>query len=238
MLTASGLSIVPLATGTQQNLPQVPGNGVVNTANFQTAVAPGGLISIFGTNLASAATAASSPLPTVLGGACVTLNNTPLSLLATAPTQINAQLPPTLAAGRYPLVVRSLTGQAASTAINVTVAKYAPAVFVDAQGPALYHADGTRVNQDHPGKRDERLTLYATGLGVTTGGRVTAGNPVAVQPAGGHRAGHPVFRKSADQRGRDHRGLERPDARDRSACTRSTAGFRGRTSRAMRCPSP
>jgi uncharacterized protein (TIGR03437 family) len=182
VLTASGLSVVPLATGNQQNLPQVPGSGVVNTANYQTAVAPGGLISIFGTNLASAATAASSPLPTVLGGACVTLNNTPLSLLATAPTQINAQLPPALATGRYPLVVRSITGQAASTSINVTVAKYAPAVFMDGQGAALYHADGTRVNRDHPGKRDERLTLYATGLGVTTGGRVTAGNPSPSSP--------------------------------------------------------
>ena len=41
-------------------------------------------------------------------------------------------------------MVRSLTGQAASASINVTVSKYAPAVFMDAQGPALYHADGTR----------------------------------------------------------------------------------------------
>ena len=37
VLTASGLSVVPLATGSQQNLPQVPGSGVVNTANYQTA---------------------------------------------------------------------------------------------------------------------------------------------------------------------------------------------------------
>src|SRR5450759_2981748 len=182
VLTASGLSVIPLATSTTQNLPQVPGNGVVNTGNYLGAVAPGGLISIFGANLASAVTAASSPLPTLLGGACVTLNNTPLSLLATSPSQINAQLPPTLAAGRYPLVVRSLTGQAASASINVTVSKYAPAVFVDEQGAALYHADGTRVNQDHPGKRDERLTLYATGLGVTTGGRVTVGVPAPASP--------------------------------------------------------
>jgi uncharacterized protein (TIGR03437 family) len=182
VLTASGLSVIPLATSTAQNLPQVPGNGVVNTANFLGSVAPGGLISIFGANLASAATAASSPLPTLLGGACVTLNNTPLSLLATSPSQINAQLPPTLAAGRYPLVVRSLTSQAASSSVNVTVSKYAPAVFVDGQGAALFHADGTRVNQDHPGKRDERLTLYATGLGVTTGGRVTVGTPAPASP--------------------------------------------------------
>jgi uncharacterized protein (TIGR03437 family) len=182
VLTASGLSVIPLATSATQNVPLVPGNGVVNTANFLGGVAPGGLISIFGANLASAATAANSPLPTLLGGACVTLNNTPLSLLATSPTQINAQLPPTLAAGRYPLVVRSLAGQAASASINVTVSKYAPAVFVDGEGAALYHADGTRVGKDHPGKRDERLTLYATGLGVTTGGRVTVGTPAPASP--------------------------------------------------------
>jgi uncharacterized protein (TIGR03437 family) len=182
VLTASGLSVIPLAAATTQNVPQVPANGVVNTADFLGAVAPGGLISVFGANLASAATAAVSPLPALLGGACVTLNNAPLSLLATSPTQVNAQLPPTLAAGRYPLVVRSLTGQAASASINVTVSKYAPAVFVDGQGAALYHADGTRVNQDHPGKRDEKLTLYATGLGVTTGGRVTAGTPSPASP--------------------------------------------------------
>ena len=182
VLTASGLSVIPLATSTTQNPPQVPANGVVNMADFTGGVAPGGLMAIFGANLATAATAASSPLPTLLGGACVTLNNTPLSLLATSPTQINAQLPPTLAAGRYPLVVRSLTGQAASSSINLTVSKYAPAVFVDAQGAALYHADGTRVNKDHPGTRDEHLTLYATGLGVTTGGRVTVGMPSPASP--------------------------------------------------------
>jgi uncharacterized protein (TIGR03437 family) len=202
VLTASGLSVIPLATSNQQNLPQVSGNGIVNTANYLGAVAPGGLISIFGSNLASAATAASSPLPTLLGGACVTLNNTPLSLLATSPTQINAQLPPTLAAGRYPLVVRSLTGQAASSSINVTVAKYAPAVFMDAQGAALYHADGTRVNKDHPGKRDEKLTLYATGLGVTTGGRVTTGspapsNPLAVTAPVSLYFGNPLIKEAA-----------------------------------------
>jgi uncharacterized protein (TIGR03437 family) len=154
----------------------------VNTANYQSAVATGGLISIFGTNLASAATAASNPLPTVLGGTCVTVNNTPIPLLATSSGQINAQLPPTLAAGRYPVVVRSIAGQAASNSMTMTVAKYAPAVFVDAQGPALYHADGTRVTPDTPGERDEKLTLYVTGMGATTGGKVTAGTPAPASP--------------------------------------------------------
>ena len=66
--------------------------------------------------------------------------------------------------------------------MNVTVAKYAPAIFVDAQGPAIFHKDGNRVNKQHPASRDEPLTIYATGLGVTTGGRVTAGSPSPSSP--------------------------------------------------------
>jgi uncharacterized protein (TIGR03437 family) len=182
VLTASGISVIPLDGTAGSTAAQVVASGVVNAANFQSAVAPNGLIAIIGRNLASTASAASTPLPTVLGNSCVTLNNTPLPLMATAANQINAQLPPTLAPGRYPLVVRSISGQSASTAINVTVAKYAPAVFVDANGPLLLHSDGTRIDKDHPGHRDEKITLYTTGLGVTTGGRVTAGMPSPANP--------------------------------------------------------
>jgi uncharacterized protein (TIGR03437 family) len=182
VITESGLSLIPLDTVAAASAPSVAGNGVVNVANFQSAVAPNGLIAIFGRNLAGNATFTGNTLPTLLGGTCVTLNNTPVPLMATSSGQINAQLPITLAAGRYPLVVRSITGQAASAAVNVTVSKYAPAIFIDGDGPAIFHADGSRVNQDHPGHRDEKLTIYATGLGTTTGGRVTAGTPSPASP--------------------------------------------------------
>jgi uncharacterized protein (TIGR03437 family) len=181
VLTASGMSVIPLTASTGTT-PTLPANGIVNTANYQGSLASGGLVSIFGTNLATGAVAGGTPLPTVLGGTCVTLNNTPLPLIASSPTQINAQLPPTLTPGRYPVVVRSITGQAASASVTVTVAKYAPAVFVDSAGAALFHADGTRVDKDHPGVRDEHLTLYVTGMGTTTGGKVTAGQPAPASP--------------------------------------------------------
>jgi uncharacterized protein (TIGR03437 family) len=104
-------------------------------------------------------------------------------LLATSAGQINVQLPPTLAAGRYPLVVRSIDQQAASASVNVTVSKYAPSIFIDAaHGPAIFHKDGTRVDKNHPASRDEPLTIYATGLGVTTGGKVTVGQPSPSSP--------------------------------------------------------
>ncbi len=181
-ISTSGLSLIPMTPATTANVPQVSSGGIVDLADFQPRIAPGGLFSIFGKNLASTAAYSGTPLPTLLGGVCVTLNNVAIPLLATSATQINAQVPPTLAAGTYPLVIRSAANQVASSSVNATVSKYAPAVFVDSQGAAIYHADGTRVDQYHPATRDEPLSIFATGLGVTTGGKVTAGVPSPSSP--------------------------------------------------------
>jgi len=180
-ITESGLSVIPMTPATAP-APQVSSGGVVNLADFTARMAPDGLIAIFGKNLASTGVYTSTPLPTTMGGSCVTLNNAPMPLISSSATQINAQLPPTLTPGTYPLVIRSFANQAASASVNVTVSKYAPAVFVDQNGPAIFHANGQRVNIENPAKRDEELTIYATGLGVTTGGRVTAGTPSPQSP--------------------------------------------------------
>jgi uncharacterized protein (TIGR03437 family) len=182
-ITASGLSIIPLAGPTQAQMPVPSKGGAVNLASYTAGVAPNGLLSIFGQNFGTLATPASTPLPLIMGGTCVTLNNVALPLLLTSPLQINAQIPPGTAAGTYPLVVRSIASLAASASENVTVAKYAPAVFVDSTGQlALFHANGQYVNKSNPATRDEPLTMYATGLGATTGGAVTAGNVSPTSP--------------------------------------------------------
>ncbi len=183
VITASGLSIIPLAGPTQAQMPVPSKGGAVNLASYTAGVAPDGLLSIFGQNFGTLATPASTPLPLIMGGTCVTLNNVALPLLLTSPEQINAQIPPGTAAGTYPLVVRSIANLAAASPENVTVAKYAPAVFVDSTGQlALFHANGQYVNQNNPATRDEPLTMYATGLGATTGGAVTAGNVSPTSP--------------------------------------------------------
>jgi uncharacterized protein (TIGR03437 family) len=183
VLTASGLSIIPLAPIAPAQRPVISANGIVNLASYQASSAPGGLIGIFGQNLGTQATSATASLPTVLGGTCVTLNNVPLPLTLVSPNQINAQLPVGLAAGKYPLVVRSITNKAASIfPVSATVAKYAPAVFVSGNQAAIVHTDGTYVTKDHPAKRDEKLLLFATGLGPTHGGAVTSGAPAPSSP--------------------------------------------------------
>ena len=183
VITTSGLSVIPLTPTAASDRPVPNQRGAVNLASYQLQVAPNGLLSIFGQNLASSEVAASMPLPLMLGGACVTLNNIGLPLFMASPAQINAQIPPDLAAGTYPLIVRSIAKHAASSSQQLTVSKYAPAVLVDSTGQvALVHADGSYVNKDNPASRDEPLTMYALGLGPTTGGMVTTGNPSPSSP--------------------------------------------------------
>ena len=183
-LTTSGLSITTLDAPNMTDRPVPFPNGTVSISSYVPAIAPGSLISIFGRNLAEDGVFSSTPLPTILGGSCVTLNNQPLPLLMTSTGQINAQIPPEIAAGRYGLVVRALDKKSASIIQNITVAKYAPAVFADPNSKmaAVYHRNGQPVTKDDPAHRDEPLVLYAAGLGPTKGGKVTSGVPSPSDP--------------------------------------------------------
>jgi uncharacterized protein (TIGR03437 family) len=184
VLTTSGLSVVPLDAVPAAAKPVVPSNGVVNVGNFTATTAPNGLISIFGQNLAASASSTQSPLPILLGGVCVTLNNNPIPLLMTSSGQINAQVPPELPAGRYPLVIRSIERKTVSAAAQVTITKYGPAVLAAQGGRALiFRPNGEPVTTENPAKRDEPLVMYAVGLGIPKApARVTSGMPSPTSP--------------------------------------------------------
>jgi uncharacterized protein (TIGR03437 family) len=204
VITTSGLSIISLTAIPASARPVPNQKGTVNLGSYQTAIAPNGLISIFGQNLAASAIATSTPLPLILGGTCVTLNNVALPLFMASATQINAQVPPGTAAGSFPLVVRSIANQAASASQQVTISKYAPAVLVDptTNQILLFHADGSYVSKNNPANRDEPLVMYAVGLGATTGGAVFAGmpsptSPLAVSPTAAVYFGDPSWVQAA-----------------------------------------
>ena len=186
VLTTSGLSIVPLDTLAAADRPVLNQRATTNIASQTTTVAANTLVAINGRNLASEASAPTSgTLPTVLGGVCVTLGNTPIPLLMTSATQINAQIPPQLATGNVQLTVRSIDKHASTVAQAVTVSKYAPAVLLDSKGIVqLYRVDGNQqITQSNPAQRDEKLVMYAVGLGVPKGTPVTPGAPVPASPA-------------------------------------------------------
>jgi uncharacterized protein (TIGR03437 family) len=181
LMTYSGLSVVSLASSTGR-VPTFTASGVVNSPSKTAPVSAGALISIFGSNLADVAQAAATPLPTLLGGVCVTANEVAIPLLITSPTEIDAQLPPNLATGRVTLTIRSEKLGISSAGIQVQVNSSSPSVFstdIDGSGTpraVLFHsADMILVTPDYPANRDEILYLYATGLGPATPG-VAAGN--------------------------------------------------------------
>ncbi len=201
LLSLSGLSIVSLAASSGQT-PSFQASGVVNSPSQTGPVSAGALISIRGTNLADFDSATATPLPTLLGGVCVTANEVAIPLLITSPTQIDAQLPPNIGPGRVTLTVRSTRLGVSSTGVAVQVNSSSPSLFsfdVDGQPrAALFHAiDGALVIPIYPADRDEVLKLYATGLGPTTpmvpAGQLNPSSPVlsTLQTIGVTIGGHP-----------------------------------------------
>ena len=76
--------------------PVINPGGVVNTAGVPSvqAIAPGGLVSIFGSNLATSMTLSDSvPLSTTVGGVSVTINGVAAPIQFASPNQINVQVP-------------------------------------------------------------------------------------------------------------------------------------------------
>jgi uncharacterized protein (TIGR03437 family) len=138
-------------------------SSVVNAATFTPGIAPGGLMTIFGTGLfgAGAATA-------------VDMDGSSLRLLYSSPFQVNAEVPLTTLPGVHTLRIQSAFGSAQQ---QVTVSETAPEIFL-LGNPAV----GAVVNQDNslnrpsnPLPRGQALVIYATGLGrVTTNGQLSA----------------------------------------------------------------
>jgi uncharacterized protein (TIGR03437 family) len=158
-------------------------NGIVNGASFLPAVAPGSVISIFGSNLATGNAGASSvPLPITLGGTDVKVNGTPAPLFFVSPSQINAQLPYEIAPGPATLVV---TVNGSSTApMAFTVMDAAPGILVYGSNRAVaINQDSTLNSPDKPALPNSVVTVYVVGQGpvdtAVTTGAPSPGAPVA-----------------------------------------------------------
>src|ERR1039457_5304644 len=130
------LLLAAMAASAQTAPPVVSAGGVASTAGPSTgqAVAPGSLVSIFGTNLASSMAASGTvPLSTTLSGVSVTFNNTPAPVQFVSNGQINVQLPWGLAlstaAGGPAQVVVTRDDGATSAPVGVQVLAIAPAIY-------------------------------------------------------------------------------------------------------------
>ena len=179
-------------------IPKVLENGVVNAASLIPfgqpghPMAPGSMVSIFGSNFTDNDhfEAETVPLPIGLGEVSVTLNGESVPLYGVWPDQINIQLSwellellqelntsPVRRQQRIPtatLVVTNAAGSSASREIQLGV--FSPAIFtVDVSGSgqgvvtfantaALAAPLGVTANS-RPAKESDLLTIYANGLG-------------------------------------------------------------------------
>ena len=175
--------------------PAVSDGGVVNGASFAAShpVAPGSIISIFGSNMASSGACSggncpsSLPLPQNLGGASVKIGGMDAPLFYAGPGQINAQVPFELSGVSSADVVVSSRGIFSATR-NVQIDNNEPGIFlIDATRGAVLISNTDNLVQPsgsvpgrnaRPANRGEFITVYCSGLG-----------PVNNPPATGTAAG-------------------------------------------------
>ncbi|MEO8598042.1 MAG: CHRD domain-containing protein [Candidatus Solibacter sp.] len=150
--------------------PSVGGVIAANGDKNATTVTPGGLISIYGSNLTKVSTDLSGwaglVLPGTLNGTSVTIGGKSAAILYVGSEQINAQVPSDVAAGQQTVVVKNAFGT--TSAFTVTVAANAPAIFFSPVAAVLKNVDFSLVSASNPAKAGEVIVVYCTGLGATS----------------------------------------------------------------------
>ncbi len=186
VLSTSGFTVLPWSYAASVAPPQIA--AVVSAADSKSPAAPGGLITLYGSNLSPTNLATSQiPVPTALANSCITVNGQPIPLIFVSPTQINAQMP-FQAVGAETIQVHTPGGT--SDNFNLTVQPTAPAVFLSGVAgpqtnlPTVIRLDnGLLATDSNPIHRGDILILYLTGLGQTNPAGLTGypapGDPLA-----------------------------------------------------------
>lgn len=151
-------------------LPLLAPNGVVEGAGFtpQWPLAPGAIVSLFGTTFASGQSLAGNiPLERSLGGTSVRIGGEDAPLYYVGPGQINAQVPFTAQVGETVSIVVNANGKLTAPQ-SYLIAPAEPGIF---HGAVLdYQNDpehgGLAVTAAHPAHRGDDLIIYSNGLGL------------------------------------------------------------------------
>jgi len=169
--------------------------GVVNAASYQpitASLAPGELIDLFGTGLASATvtTPGGKAFPTSLGGVTVTIDTIPCPIYFVSPTQLSVVVPYGVASNMTGLANIQVTNNGTqSNVVQMYLTDAAPGVFSQSANgigyaAALHAATGTLVTASSPAQPGEYISLYLTGLGpvqpTVSDGVLGPSNPLAV----------------------------------------------------------
>ncbi len=176
-------------TGLVYSSPTIGPDLIVNAASLAGGgvVAPGELVSIFGTNLGpnTPVEATTPSLPLTLGGTTASFNQFQLPIRYASKYRVDVQVPYALGIpgdGWFSVQY----GGATSNGVNRSIVTARPGLFtINRSGLGQLdatNADGT-ANRDQPAARGTEITVYASGLGVTvpmlTEGQAPPANPPA-----------------------------------------------------------
>jgi uncharacterized protein (TIGR03437 family) len=167
---------------------------VVNAASYQpviAGVAPGELITLFGSGLASTMMAVDGgePVPLSLGGVSATLNGIPCPVFAVSPGQISILVPYGVApygADNIQVTNNGVASNVVSAGFGVNFSQ--PGVFSQSQNgigfaAARHAATEELVDQANPAQPGEYMSIYMAGLGTVTpaiaDGAVGPSNPLS-----------------------------------------------------------
>src|SRR5271170_2770457 len=142
-------------------------NAVTDAASYAPRVAPGGLATIFGSNLANSTQSATTfPLPRSMAGATVYVNQSAAPLLYVSNTQINFQIPSSVAAGTARVSVSRDGG--ASALFQFTVVSSGPGIFQDTSNHAVAQnaVDYSTNSSTNPVASGAYVIVYLTGQGA------------------------------------------------------------------------
>ena len=176
--TITGSARISGTVAANTTTPLVVSGGTVSAASYAPGqpLAPGGFLSIFGTNLASGPAYASSlPLPANLLGTRVTLGGESLALNYVSPKQINAVAPYDLPDGTVLQLIVEQNG-ALSMPEPVVLSAAEPAAFTRDQSGGgagvivVVKPDGKQFpnTASAPASVGDALVVYCTGLGPVT----------------------------------------------------------------------
>ena len=150
------------------SLPSIAMDGVVDSAGFTQGLplAPGSMISVFGSQFAQEETFSSTvPLPRRLGGISVQIGSEDVPLYYVAPGQINAQVPFTARPGQSVSLVVKAGGQLTAPQ-NYLIAPVQPNIFESGGFAFALDRQGLPITSQNPARIGDTLQIFATGLGL------------------------------------------------------------------------
>jgi len=155
-------------------------NGTVNVFNRVSggALAPGTIVEVYGTGLASStATPGVLPLPNIFNGTIVVIGGFQVPLYYLSDGQLDAEIAVDLPANQQHAIIVSANGALTlPDQIDVVPVQLGVAAYTDGHAIAQHGADFSYITASSPAKPGEVLVIYLSGMGPTNPA-VKSGDP-------------------------------------------------------------